>query len=219
MKPTDQSYSLRTLNRDGSPVLVARAGEIIAEFPNQAAAQRWIDRVDRAVAIIGHPACRDDVEQAVESIADWRTLAIRSSKKGKAAARDLARALQRVHAALRNKHLFPGLADSLTEERVVGWINDCDAIAGRPLRDAKERWTGKAERRAAEQAYELMRRYGKPATITKGSQFEQLAAVLYGDAGADLHHYCRAVVRSAKSQNSPVFTLRLIICEALVLTL
>jgi hypothetical protein len=199
VKLTGQSYSLGTLNRDGSPVLVARAGEVIAEFPSHAAAQRWIDRVDRAVAIIGHPACRDDVEQAVESIAYQHAFATRRSKRGKAAARNLARALRHVQIALQNEHLFPWLAASLNEQKVAGWIDHCDAIAGRPLKGANERWTGAAERRAVEEAYELLRKYGRPATTTKGSQLEQLAAILYGNANADLHHYCRAVVRSAKS--------------------
>jgi hypothetical protein len=154
--------------------------------------------VERAVEIIGDPTCREDVQQALEEIEDTRDLAVRRSKKGKAAARDLARVLRRLRVVLRNRYLFPGLGAPFSEPMLVRWINHCETTAGRSLKGSNKR-TGEAERFAALKAYDLLRKYGKPVSTTKRSTFEQLAATLYGNATADFHHYVRAAVRSAKS--------------------
>jgi hypothetical protein len=151
--------------------------------------------VRRAVKIIGEPACKKDVEEALEWIEAWRDLFARRTKKGKIAAGRLAKALRRVDAALKSDDLFPYLR-AFPDWKLAIWIDDCEAIAEKSLDD--ESGVGEIERYAALRAYDLMRRYGKPVPTTKGSPFERLAATLSGDATANFHHYCREVVGSAK---------------------
>jgi hypothetical protein len=161
------------------------------------------EMVRRAVKIIGQPACNKDVEQALEEIEEWRDLYARRTKKGKIAAGRLAKALRRVDVALKSDDLFPLLRMSyLPDWKLAIWINTCEAIAEKSL--DSDAGTGETERCVASKAYDLMRKYGKPVSTTKGSPFERLAAVLSGDAAANFHHYCREVAGSAKlDQNSP----------------
>jgi hypothetical protein len=150
-----------------------------------------------AVRIIGTRACQKDVEKALEEIEIWRDLFARRTKKGKIAAGRLAKALRRVDIALKSDDLFSPLTFYLPHDKLLRWIDHCEAISEKSLNaDAS---TGEAERCAASQAYDLMRRYDRPISTTKRSPFEKLAAALSGDVTADFHHYCRAVVRSAKS--------------------
>jgi hypothetical protein len=138
--------------------------------------------------------------QAVELVDDWRELCGRRTKKGKAAARRLAAALQRVRTALRSNDLVPrlGLPWPLHEGVLERWILRCEAIASGKRRPNENTEIGASERMAASLAYALMRKYGRPVSTTKRGPFERLAAALWGHATANFHHHCRAVV-SAKS--------------------
>ncbi len=168
----------------------------------------WIDGVPTeivrcAVKIIGpairqRSACKEDVERALENLKFVRAFAVRRTKRGKIAARRLASALRRVDVALRNDDLFPGLTRYLPHFKLLLWIKECEATARRPPNSDGTEWRGSFEKRAAEEAYKLPRKHGRPVSTTKGSKFEQLAAALAGDPNAKFHHYCRAVVRSAE---------------------
>jgi len=149
-----------------------------------------------AVKILGTPACQNDVGLALEEVGFRRDLNARRTKKGKIAARRLADALRRVDAAMKSDDLFPPLLLYLPHDKLLRWIDHCDAIATRPLGPPKP--NADSKKHAANKAYELMQKYDRPVVTTKRSPFEKLAAVLSGDLTADFHHYCRAVVRSAK---------------------
>jgi hypothetical protein len=70
---------------------------------------------------------------------------------------------------------------------------------GKPKPDASEK------RLAAEATLHLLEMYKINPITTKTGVFCKLAAVLYGDKGADLQYHCRAALRQARirAKNSP----------------
>jgi hypothetical protein len=157
------------------------------------------EAVRHAVKILGTRECQEDVERAIEEIEWRRTLNARRTKKQKAAALRLAQALRRVNVAMKSSDLYPLLRSSyLPDWRLSIWISHCQAIADRPFSRNDGTGIGETEKYIASKAYDLMQRYDRPISTTKRSPFEKLAAALSGDVTADFHHYCRAVVRSAK---------------------
>ena len=72
---------------------------------------------------------------------------------------------------------------------------------GEPKPDAYEK------RLAAKAALHLLKMHDIDPTTTKTGAFCKLAAVLYGDKGADLQHHCRAALSRAQIQakNLPGF--------------
>jgi hypothetical protein len=153
-----------------------------------------------AVKILGKNA-QGDVERAIENLCYVNEFALRRSKNGKIAARRLARALRGVKLALNNEDLPFTLRRNLNQ--LSTWIDHCQTSADQPLYPAPEsnfQWRSRAlERCAAEAAYDLMQKYSKQITTTKGSDFEKLAQALAGVSNANFHHYCREVVHQRET--------------------
>jgi hypothetical protein len=142
--------------------------------------------IELAVQILG-AAAREDVEQAIENLCYQFEFSLRRSKKGKIAALRLAKALRRVDIALKDQNLWFGLKpNSFLRDKLLRWIDSCETTATKSRRPNDNEKPGAFEKRAAEYAYELMR-------------FEQLAAALAGRPNANFHHYCRAILESAKT--------------------
>ena len=136
--------------------------------------------------------------QCLTDVEVWREhVALAHSKKGKIAARRLAKALRRVDAAMATADLPYFLFAFFPREKLLRWIDMCESIESRVL---SEDDTDTAEVKAADAAYWLMRKYNGRVSTTKNSSFEKLAATLAGKPNSNFHHYCRAVVaRSAKT--------------------
>jgi hypothetical protein len=156
--------------------------------------------IELAVQILG-AAAREDVEQAIENLCYQFEFSLRRSKKGKIAALRLAKALRRVDIALKDHNLWFGLKpDSfLTRDKILRWIDMCETTTTKSHRRNDNEKPGAFEKRAAEYAYKLMSKYGRTISTTKKSRFEQLAAALAGRPNANFHHYCRAILESAKT--------------------
>jgi hypothetical protein len=155
--------------------------------------------IELAVQILG-AAAREDVEQAIENLCYQFEFSLRRSKKGKIAALRLAKALRRVDIALKDQNLWFGLKpNSFLRDKLLRWIDSCETTATKSRRPNDNEKPGAFEKRAAEYAYELMSKYDRTISSTKKSRFEQLAAALAGRPNANFHHYCRAILESAKT--------------------
>jgi hypothetical protein len=168
----------------------------------EAKRQRWERTLRDAAKILGTDDCREDVEHAMAYLGMTAWISVGRTTKGKADLRRVARALRRLQDTLKSTALPPTHFDfPPSDEQIQRWINKCDEIANKV---AAPFGVGAVERRAAEYAYGLMIKYHRPVSLSKKSQFEKLAALLAtvlvsGDRNANFHHYCREVVRSAKT--------------------
>jgi hypothetical protein len=153
--------------------------------------------VRQAVKLIGNPDCREDVEFALDAVAVMNTTMSASrrtaTKRAKRAAGSLAAALRRVEMAADSKDLDMTVM-CFPRKIISKWKRHSEKLAKTPSQ--KPAPNSDAKKRAAEYALGLLRKYDKHVATTKGSRFCRLAALLYADPKADLHHQCRAVVKA-----------------------
>jgi hypothetical protein len=157
-------------------------------------------RVRAAVKILGEGNRRQvDRRQAEVSVrfvdGMKRSLAKQSAKAnrkdGKIAAGRVAKALRRLEVVLKNKDLEAFVRDRfpLSESELRQWREHCEAITRIKLPKPARRDGVEKQLAAAEAAF-LLESHGLPLSVTRRGRFCRLAAVLFGDTRADLHHQC-----------------------------
>lgn len=168
------------------------------------------DLVRRGVALLKPAAdLRDDCRQAVEvallevpgTVDDVTHREYSKTKPAKRAAAQLAVALRKLAAAVKNEDLDDDLRPSTVDaNELVRLAHQCEKAATIP--------SGKTPRRktltkdlSAFWAYNLMLEYAgatEAENAKKGSRFCQLAALLFGEPAADLSNQCKAMIRRRK---------------------
>lgn len=122
------------------------------------------------------------------------------TKEQKVASRKFAIALQRLEPALKNAPWCVTVGFPLDEADLRHWREKADTAAatklGRP--DPSNRAAQSAVRTAAA----LLRKYRQPLNVTRCGKFCRLAAIIYGDARADLFRQCQAYKRQRPEEGS-----------------
>jgi hypothetical protein len=172
-------------------------------------------QIDDAVSIIRpepqqHDACRDDVEREglrVFLALGWlHTKDESKTKEGKQAAGRLAKALRRLEVVLKDENLRMLSVAAVTRHMSVEEIGDAASYCEEVQRARTEpliRKGAEAKRRAVHCAHALLTKHNKreAGNTAKGNRFCKLAALLYGDPGADLHNQCAAALRKIRKES------------------
>ena len=167
----------------------------------------YAKRVQQAFALIKpkavrRDACRYDVEEAlieIDRIGLDSAVSRPRTKAAKKAAGRLAGALERVEVVLKDRGLDTYIRICFPKAELSRWKLKCQELA-KTTSGKLVRTNARKKRLAVGEASWLMDRYGGRAVATKGSDFCRLAALLYGDAKADLTNQCRAYLRKKRGQ-------------------
>jgi hypothetical protein len=136
--------------------------------------------------------CEREIKRALDIIKLESTTGVIGSKQHKLAIRDFEKALRRVKTARRN---LIGPERGWTEEGddedllplgLDQWIAYCEEERARP-RPQSFRRAGNPKYQAVYWAQILLRNFGHQAGKTRGGEWAQLAAILYGKPDADLY--------------------------------
>jgi hypothetical protein len=178
-----------------------------------------------AEKIIGKTIDRAELDAELFRLDEMRAgrylIRARGSKQAMQAVRRVYDALRRLKAAMSQlpedfKLLFGGdemLRQLEVYEAVLGkevvatgkLQEQLDAKSGQPkpaaieIKRSRRKRTADDKRLAAELALRLCELHNIEPTTTKTGKFVKLAAVLYGDSGADLQHQCRDLVVERKN--------------------
>jgi hypothetical protein len=131
------------------------------------------EQIAMALRLIGTDNCRADVEQMLDIIADETVET--ASKATKAEVQVIYNALRKIRST--GIDLIPDLDKHL---------HACDLILRTPSKPQAEK-----QRLAAAAAQELLMTHGGRLTATRGGQWDQLTAILFGDPKADMFQYIR----------------------------
>ena len=162
------------------------------------------DTVHRAVALIGpdehrRTECVNAVHVALSMVGghakDLQRHSQRRGKPGKPAAERLRKALKDLQRAIGDPNLSDELRQIISPHDLARGIEHVNATR---IKADEKRYPYKAsvKNMAAELAYGLLRQFNRKISITKGSVFCKLAALLYGEPRANLQWTCRTVLSS-----------------------
>ena len=162
-------------------------------------------RVNLAMQILGEGARRREVERTllletafIERLKNYKQSGWYGvqTKDQKEAADRFEMALRKLDTAIKGLKGV-GLHHSLLadfpidEIDIKRWRNRAKEAVDAKLPQPKP--IDRAKRRAAEAAARLLLKYGHPLGLGRKGKFCRLAAVFYGDLGAEFLHHCRAV--------------------------
>jgi hypothetical protein len=185
-------------------------------------------RVSRAVALIGpdehlRTECVNAVHIALIEIvgtdADLRRMFLSRTKRGKRAAHQLEKTLQRLRDVLNDTNIPESLRSLFPAKKhpdpdvfvwpqnpryqqvatmlwLKLWMHRAESVrskTGRP----KFHFAAEKKLIAAEQAHSLLQQFDRDISVSKGSTFCRLAALLHGTPKANFQRPCWTVLRSA----------------------
>jgi len=164
--------------------------------------------VQRAVALIDpgedeklRAQCKNAVHVALSmtrgSAKDIQRVAQRRGKPGKQAIARLYKVLQDLERAIGNPNLSRDLQRVISPDDLASMIN---RVNEERITTDKQRYPYKASKKlaAAEEAHHLLQQFHKKISMTKGSAFCKLAALLYGEPHANLQWTCRRLLKDKK---------------------
>jgi hypothetical protein len=162
---------------------------------------RHQNTVLRAVALIGPGERRAECVNAVHialtmvggAAKDMQKHSDRRGKPGKRAVAGLHKALRDVQKWIQDPNLPVELREIISAYDVAHAIKYVEEVRTKPV---GKRYPYKAIEKlaAAEEAHALLQQFNKKISITKGSTFCKLTALLYGDPRADLQWSCRKLL-------------------------
>lgn len=150
--------------------------------PDREEAEAWTAEIEEALDVI-------DMEVAAQ---------VSRSRRSKEARRTLAQLRSALKRAQTLKGRLPEIVAAFEFEALdLGpHIEACERLlaepSGPPRREALKK------RLAAREAHSVLRRFGRPASITRGGLWDRLAAIFGGDVGADLYHHLRPLAKRPK---------------------